>query len=232
MKTILFIDKSEELSNFVKSKDESWRILRADTVANATRMLDTEEIDIMVLELSIAIKAKLNLSRFLPTKIPVLLLSDNGKELINNYPEIPRVLKIERPIENDIILTTLKAVLENKSDTLKHLRNLITGELLFMEGEPPDCLYWLVTGELAVYTTVDGVEKNVGTVHKDEIVGEMAFLGFRARSATLRAQTSCQLLEIRPEKFTNIVDAQPAWFQSILRNMANRLLESNKKSRS
>ena len=119
-------------------------------------------------------------------------------------------------------------LIEGKEDTLSHVTNLTEGEILFLEGEMPDALYWVAAGELSVYTSVDGVEKEVGTVHKEEIVGEMAYLGVKSRSATLRAKTSCQLLKIPPDKFTSIVEAQPKWFQSILSTMAIRLRDSNK----
>lgn len=228
MSTILIIDKTDNLIDFCKENDQDNKFLKCDNFVNATRMMDTETVDLVVIELEIAQKAKLDLKKTFP-KESIIFLADDGKALLQEYTDVPNNMKFERPIENECILATIKAVVEKREETLNHLRNLTTGELLFMEGEAPDSLYWLVAGELTVYTSVDGVEREVGSVHKEEIVGEMAFLGVESRSATLRAKTSCQLLEIPPDKFLGIVDSQPKWFQSILKTMSNRLLESNKK---
>jgi predicted acylesterase/phospholipase RssA/CRP-like cAMP-binding protein len=82
---------------------------------------------------------------------------------------------------------------------------LLGGEVLFREGESADSVYLLVSGRLAV--TTDG--GTLAEVAPGELVGELALLAKRPRSATVRALRDSLLLGLPAARFRAIVGRTP-----------------------
>jgi diguanylate cyclase (GGDEF)-like protein/PAS domain S-box-containing protein len=70
-------------------------------------------------------------------------------------------------------------------------------EVLFNEGDVSNAMYIILSGELLVYKK----NKVIARRKPSEYIGEMGLIESEPRSATIRAETESQLLEITEERF-------------------------------
>jgi CRP-like cAMP-binding protein len=91
------------------------------------------------------------------------------------------------------------------------------------EGERPDHFYVVLTGELEVSLMVGGVAGRFGP---DDWFGEIGLLKNSPRTASVRATTDCDLLEISGEVFLAAFGAPDMVPDSIRQVMSLRLEHS------
>jgi predicted acylesterase/phospholipase RssA/CRP-like cAMP-binding protein len=99
--------------------------------------------------------------------------------------------------------------------------NLLGGEVLFQEGEPADSVYLLVSGRLIV-TSAEGT---LAEVAPGELVGELALLAGRPRSATVRALRDSLLLGLPAERFRAVVGRTPDAALRLASGLAARIAD-------
>lgn len=102
---------------------------------------------------------------------------------------------------------------------LPHLERIILkqGDVLFEQGDPADCLYILVDGQLlASMLTAEGKHQIVGTIEKGEIVGELGALSTQPRSLTIRAAIDSRLLKFPRTQFEAFSKEQPKFIAQII----------------
>ena len=80
----------------------------------------------------------------------------------------------------------------------QHRIELKTGEVLFREGDAPDCAYLVESGALAITTGPE--QRLLAEVRAGELLGEMAVIDRSPRTATATAVESCVLVPITPEQ--------------------------------
>ena len=100
---------------------------------------------------------------------------------------------------------------------------LVPGQLLFRNGDAADVLYIVKSGELQIG---DG---NVvyETVGPGGIVGEMALIDSAPRSASVRAQTECEVVAIDQRRFLFMVQQTPFFAIRVMQVLAQRLRVMN-----
>ena len=87
---------------------------------------------------------------------------------------------------------------------------LSSGSLLWKEGDPGDHVVLLLEGALEVtHETPQGEVVVLRTVDAGAVVGEIASLDGRARSATVRAATPYRILRIPATDFRNLLRSRP-----------------------
>ena len=96
---------------------------------------------------------------------------------------------------------------------------LQAGEFLFQEGDDAHALYVVKKGVLRVVSGSTLYE----TVRTGGIVGEMAIIDERTRSASVIAGTHCELLEIDVPEFLSLITTNPRFALTVMRVMARRL---------
>jgi signal transduction histidine kinase len=97
------------------------------------------------------------------------------------------------------------------------------GDLVIEEGASGDSLYIVLSGELEI-TKRDGEREVVLATRKaGEAVGEMSLLERTPRSASARALQPSELLEVSPEAFRAVLEANPSTAMTVLRTVASRL---------
>lgn len=108
---------------------------------------------------------------------------------------------------------------------------LLRGQVLINEGEASDCLYFLKSGELAIYKFDKKAERNnlIGYVEPGEIFGEMSFLNNLPRSASVKANTTCQIAIINRAHFDKMFATQDPLMQTLVKTLSERLHKANSK---
>src|SRR5262245_26977709 len=75
------------------------------------------------------------------------------------------------------------------------------GEVLFREGDPPDCVFRLLSGAVEILRELDGEPILLGTVGAGQFIGEMGVVENRPRSATARAASEVEVEIFTPTEF-------------------------------
>ena len=99
------------------------------------------------------------------------------------------------------------------------------GQVVFREGDPGASLYVLTEGEVEVLSRHAGAEKAIAILPAPSAFGEMALVDREPRSATVRARTACQALELTAEGFTAFRKRSRDGFTFVVINVA-RILSS------
>ncbi len=99
------------------------------------------------------------------------------------------------------------------------------GEVVFREGEPGASIFVLTAGEVEVVNHHAGAEKVMAVLAAPAAFGEMALVDREARSATVRARTEAEALELTAEAFTAFRKRSRDGFTFVVVNVA-RILSS------
>lgn len=104
---------------------------------------------------------------------------------------------------------------------------LSQNEILLKEGEVSNSMYWVQSGQLIVTRQRGSEDIVLGHIGSGELVGEISFLDQEPRSATVRALTACDIVEIPQEMIDGIFKSQPKWLEILVKTLAERLRKAN-----
>jgi predicted acylesterase/phospholipase RssA/CRP-like cAMP-binding protein len=106
------------------------------------------------------------------------------------------------------------------------------GSVLIREGDPPDSLYLVAAGRLRV-VSIDaaGEERHLAEIGRGDLVGEMALITNRPRSATVYALRDTHLLKLSTDDFTRFAADHPESVRRIGTEVVERLLRSQVRGR-
>ncbi len=93
------------------------------------------------------------------------------------------------------------------------------GQAIFREGEPGDSLYIVAEGQVDIMLGARILE----TVGPGGILGELALIDDKPRSASAIARTDCLLAPVNREHFLALVQRTPLFALQVMRAIANRL---------
>jgi predicted acylesterase/phospholipase RssA/CRP-like cAMP-binding protein len=102
--------------------------------------------------------------------------------------------------------------------------HVAAGDVIFREGDPGTGLFLVVSGRLRVSVAADGGERMLYDVGRGAIIGEMAALTDRPRSATVQAVRDSDLLLLRVSSFTALLERSPALVKGMIRLLVDRVL--------
>lgn len=100
---------------------------------------------------------------------------------------------------------------------------------LFREGDPPDAMYIVKTGQLAVTKTKGSSEVTLAEIKTGAMVGEMAIFDKKPRSANVKAMKDSEVVALPYDALDKQLDALPIWIKAIMKTMNENLREANKK---
>ena len=80
------------------------------------------------------------------------------------------------------------------------------GDVLLREGERGECAYVIETGNVEILVQRDGQSIQIGTRGPGSLIGEMAMIDDKPRTATVRALDDCELQEITREDFARRIE--------------------------
>lgn len=93
------------------------------------------------------------------------------------------------------------------------------GQTIFQEGQAGDVMYVVVEGEVDIL--VHGTL--LDSVGPGGLLGEMALIENKPRSATAVAKTDSKLVAVSEKRFTFLVQQTPHFALQVMRVMADRL---------
>ena len=125
------------------------------------------------------------------------------------------------------------SALENLSSICR-VEGVATGSAIVEEGSLGDAMYVLMKGRVRVEKLTPADDRYTVTFlshDKGDFFGELALLDSDRRSATVTAESDCEVIVIDREKFQRFGDSNPAAGLSITRriasNLATRLRRAN-----
>jgi CRP/FNR family cyclic AMP-dependent transcriptional regulator len=104
-------------------------------------------------------------------------------------------------------------------------RELVRGDTLFNEGDPPDSLYVVTKGRMAIAIAnpIDRRESVVALMEPGDLFGELGMLDDRPRSAMARALEPSSVLAVPFGPVLDLLDQQPTLLWNVTRLLAQRL---------
>ena len=109
----------------------------------------------------------------------------------------------------------LRTLFENRG----HVQDFPAGTVIFTEGDPGDVVYVILDGEIQVLVRKEFID----VLGPGEILGEMALIDSKARSATAIAKTDCRLATIDEKRFLYMVQETPFFALHVMRVLVQRL---------
>ena len=101
------------------------------------------------------------------------------------------------------------------------------GERLIREGDQGDSMFVMLRGTAAVSVTKNGTGIRVGMMRQGDYFGEMSMLTGEPRSATIRADGDCEVLEISKEVMAEVLRDSPQCLARLSEVLAKRKLEGD-----
>ena len=101
----------------------------------------------------------------------------------------------------------------------KEAKKFKAGKTIFKEGTVGDMMYVVLAGELEVSAGGRLVE----VAKPGDVIGEMALIDTKARSATVVAKTDCRLVPINEKRFLVLVHETPIFALLVMKTLAERL---------
>jgi CRP-like cAMP-binding protein len=99
-------------------------------------------------------------------------------------------------------------------------------EKLIQQGDQGDSMFVLVDGQATVVVERNGGPTPVGFLQSGDCFGEMSLLTGERRSATVVAQTDCEVVEIGKAVLAQSLKANPALLEQLSELLARRQLET------
>ena len=99
----------------------------------------------------------------------------------------------------------------------------VPGERIVVQDATGDSLFVVADGEVEVMLRIDGKDRQVDTMGRGAVIGEMALLTGERRTATVRAIDTALILEIGPHNYEPILRAHPEWLDDLAAMMEERL---------
>jgi anion transporter len=95
--------------------------------------------------------------------------------------------------------------------------------VIVQQGDIGDAFYLVASGSVGVYATDGGNERLLRLLHVGEPFGEMALLNDIPRTATVKAESACEVLRLARVAFLDLVKEQPSVALAIAATLSRRL---------
>jgi hypothetical protein len=155
----------------------------------------------------------------IPFPIRTLHLQRGPKRTGDAQAEARAILRSEALFDcmND---TQLEHVLKNAQ-----IHRYGRGERLIQEGDASDSMFVMLRGTAAVSVAQNGTGVKVGVMRQGDCFGEFSLLTGEPRSATVRAENDCEVLEISKPVMAEVLRESPECQTALSELLAKRKLE-------
>ncbi|MBS4097960.1 MAG: cyclic nucleotide-binding domain-containing protein [Sulfuricella sp.] len=130
----------------------------------------------------------------------------------------------QKPLFDELTLDELYLLFANANKKTFH-----AGEYILRENELGDSMFIVWSGRVSIMkATPDGLEVEVTYLGPYEVFGEMAIIENLVRSASVRADTDCSVMEITRNNLAQMpVGGREKLFRNLARILSARLRETN-----
>lgn len=97
------------------------------------------------------------------------------------------------------------------------------GQTIFREGDVGDSLYIVAEGQVDIVVG----DQTLETVGSGGMLGEIALIDDKPRSAAAIARTDCLLTQVSRQHFLALIQRTPLFALQVMRVMADRLRRAN-----
>ncbi len=105
-----------------------------------------------------------------------------------------------------------------------HDRDLRRGDIIFREEDPPDEIYIVLSGRIAIVNkSIDGRESMVALMESGDLFGEMGLFVGKGRSAQARALEDSVVTAIPYEPVRSLYESNPIFLWQVIEMLAGRL---------
>jgi CRP-like cAMP-binding protein len=111
----------------------------------------------------------------------------------------------------------------NLFNKIEKYQSFAPGQTIFQQGEPGTQMYLVAEGRVGILLG----EQLLETVEPGGILGELALIDKKPRSATAIAHTACRLAPIDQPHFLSLIQYNPLFAIQVMRVMADRLRRAN-----
>jgi CRP-like cAMP-binding protein len=102
-----------------------------------------------------------------------------------------------------------------------------TGAHLFHENDHSQELYILQSGRVRIYRKIGGREVELASLTKGAVIGEMALIDGKPRSASAVACEESTAIMIDAQSFQKRIQGVPSWFLSMIRTTSEKIRKAN-----
>lgn len=107
-----------------------------------------------------------------------------------------------------------------------NLQSFAAGTTIFSEGDDGEIMYVVIDGEVEAWIGDELVE----VMRPGDIVGEMALIDTKTRSATVVAISDCRLAPVDEKRFLFMVEQTPFFALYVMRMLVDRLRRMDAKT--
>lgn len=99
------------------------------------------------------------------------------------------------------------------------------GEIVARQGDVGDCMYLVQDGEIEIVLEEDGAGVVLRSAGRNEVIGEMAIVDHKPRSATIRAKGRARILTLDKRNFLRRISEDPSLAFRMIETMSHRVRE-------
>jgi HEAT repeat protein len=142
-----------------------------------------------------------------------------------SYNEQKAADKTMHIMEKVILLRSVKLFHQLTSETLVVIANececkeMVEGDVIFTEGDPPTGLYVVVSGIINIIRD----KKTIAELHRNDFFGELSLLDEAPRLATAKSKEDGVLLFLSKETFDDIINDLPEILKSVVQTILGYL---------
>jgi CRP/FNR family transcriptional regulator len=107
------------------------------------------------------------------------------------------------------------------------VRTFKTGVLLFREDDRSRELYIIQSGRVRIFRTIGRREVELAVLGKGAVLGEMALIDGKPRSASAAACEDSSVVMIDTDTFAKRVSGVPSWYMSMIRTTSEKIRKAN-----
>jgi len=119
----------------------------------------------------------------------------------------------------NLVLANLPAAATERLVALARQIKLPPGDALMREGDPSDSIFFILSGEVAIYKS----EVEIDRQGAGGVLGEMGVLTSQPRSASVRCASAVEALKIPAESFLGVLDRHPEVLRILVRELVGRV---------
>ncbi|MGZ3691953.1 MAG: Crp/Fnr family transcriptional regulator [Pseudobdellovibrio sp.] len=103
-------------------------------------------------------------------------------------------------------------------------------EYLFKQGDEPDNMYIVKSGQIGIYISSEGKpETQVATFGVGELIGELALFDKKDRSASAKALCDTSLVVLPYTALEKQLETLPSWVKITMKTLSDKLRDTNRK---